>query len=321
MGHSKKCHPIRWLHSLQNKAGAHIGIAEGEDGAFLVDSFRHHELEVTILVLGDAQIGHIAHRGIELGQIAAAGLAVEYGHDLHSRLLRLRNVRVAGAGVTDDANVLVKVNGVHFGQLAGAGNGLENAHSHGDLDIALHSAGGALLNQHGEGGNQHGVQLSGDALSEAVVVGGYESDLLILDPLLEGHNIASHIPDGLHRGAALDVEGVQDILRLGADGSLVGDVVSNGPHLFPVELLGVQLHPVVEVGFVDVQIHHAGVPWIVSLRTVSIISERCSIGKEKTDLPVFAWLSIIRRTRMESTRLEWPYLPVWRTFSEPFPSC
>ena len=123
----------------------------------------------------------------------------------------------------------------------------------------FNGAGNALLDEHGEGGDQHGVQHASLALGKAVVMGGDEGDLLVLDPLLEGHHIAGHLPDLFHGAAALDVKGVQNLLGLGTDNSLVGDVVGNSPHLLPVELLGVQPHPVVKVGLVDVQVHHAGV--------------------------------------------------------------
>ena len=88
---------------------------------------------------------------------------------------------------------------------------------------------------------------------------GHQAQLLVLDPLLEGHDVAGHVPDLFNRSAALDVEGVQDVLGLGTDGGLVGDVVGDGPHLLPVELLGVEEHAAIEVGLVDVQVHHAGI--------------------------------------------------------------
>ena len=184
---------------------------------------------------------------------------MEHGHDLHSGLLRLREIGIAGTGVTDDTDILVKVDGVHFGQLTSSGNGLENAHSHSDLDIALYGAGGTLLDQHGEGWNQHGVQLTGNALGEAVIVRSHKGDLLVLDPLLKSNYILCHIPDGFHGSAALDVEGVQNVLGFGTDGGFIGNIVGNRPHLLPVELLGVQPHTVVQVGLVNVQIHHAGI--------------------------------------------------------------
>ena len=251
--------PVAEFPRAAGEAGAHIGVAEGEDGAFLVHALGHDELEVTVTILGDAEIGDGASSGVELREVAAAGLAVEDGDDLHRGLLGLGDVRVAGAGVADDADVLVKVDGVHFAELTHAGDDLEDAHGHGDLDVALDGAGGALLDEHGEGGNQHGIQLSGHALGKAVVVGGDKAELLILDPLLEGHDVFGHVPDLFDRTAALDVEGIENILRLGADGLLVGDVVGDRPHLLPVKLLGVEPHAVVEVGFVDIQIHHAGV--------------------------------------------------------------
>ena len=161
--------------------------------------------------------------------------------------------------MADDADILVEVDGVHLAQLAAAGNGLEDGHSHGNLDVALDRAGNALLDQHREGGNQHGIQHARLALCKAVIVGGHEGNLLVLDPLLKGNHVLGHIPDLFNRAAALNVEGVQNILRLGADGIFIGDVVSDGPHLLPVELLGVQPHTVVEVRLVDVEVHHAGI--------------------------------------------------------------
>ena len=90
-------------------------------------------------------------------------------------------------------------------------------------------------------------------------MGGDEAQLLLLHPGLEGHQVTGHVPDLLHGAAALDIEGVQNVLGLLADSGLIGDAVSDGPHLLPVELFGVQPHAVIEVGLVDVQIHHAGI--------------------------------------------------------------
>ena len=192
---------------------------------------------------------------------------MEHRHDLHGRLL-LGNIGIAGTGVTDDADILVKVDGVHLAQLAAACDGLEDAHGHGHLDVALHGTGHALLDEHGEGRDQHTVQHTGLALCKAVIVGSDEGNLLILDPLLKGHDILCHVPDLFNGAATLDVESVQNILCLSADGVFIGDVVSDGPHLLPVELLGVEEHPVVQVGFVNVQVHHAGI------RTTNL----CQIG-------------------------------------------
>ena len=102
-----------------------------------------------------------------------------------------------------------------------------------------------LLDEHREGRNQHRVELAGNALGKAVVVRGYHAQLLVLHPLLEGHHILRHVPYLLDGTATLDVEGSQDVLGLGTDGRLVGDVVGYGPHLLPVELLGIDEHAMV----------------------------------------------------------------------------
>ena len=65
----------------------------------------------------------------------------------------------SSAGMADDADVLNEVDGIHFRQLYRAGNGIENAHGHSNLDVALRGAGSALLDEQGKGGNQHGVRL------------------------------------------------------------------------------------------------------------------------------------------------------------------
>ena len=239
--------------------GAHVGVAEHEDGAFLVDAFSYEELEYAVLVLGDGEVGDGAYRRIELGEVAAAGLAVEDGHDLHRGLVSLRDIEVARAAVTDDADVLREVDAVHLGEGAGAADGLEDTHGHGNLHIAFDSASGVLLDEHGEGGDEHGVELAGDALCKSCIVGGNHAELLVLDPLLEGNDVLGHIPNLFDGAATFNLEGVEDVLSLGADGFLVGDVVGNVPHLFPIELLGIDIHAMVEVGLVDVEVHHAGI--------------------------------------------------------------
>ena len=76
------------------EAGTHVGIAKGKDGAGFIDALGNHKLEVAVLVLGNAQIGHRAKVGVELGQVAAAGLAVEHRNDLQGGLL-LGNVSMS----------------------------------------------------------------------------------------------------------------------------------------------------------------------------------------------------------------------------------
>ena len=114
-----------------------------------------------------------------------------------------------------------------------------------------------LLDEHGEGGDEHGVELAGNAQCKSCIVGGNHAELLVLNPLLEGYDVLGHIPNLFDGAATLDLEGVEDVLCLGADGIFVGDVVGDGPHLLPVELLGIDKHAMVEVGLVDVEIHHA----------------------------------------------------------------
>ena len=80
------------------KACTHVGVAEAKDLAFLVHALRCDEFEVAVAVLGDGQIGHRAGVGIELGQVAAASLAVEYGYERSSwwafyRRYRRRRIR------------------------------------------------------------------------------------------------------------------------------------------------------------------------------------------------------------------------------------
>ena len=68
------------------ETGAHVGVAEIEDGAFLIFTLRDYEAEMAISVLRDAQVGHGTRGRIKLCQIAAAGLSVEDRDNLHGRL-------------------------------------------------------------------------------------------------------------------------------------------------------------------------------------------------------------------------------------------
>ena len=252
---------IHELTGADRELHTHVGVTEGKDRAVDVLALGNHKLEVAVAVLRDAQEGDGAVAGIELGEVAAAGLAVEHGDDLERRLLGGRDVGIARAGVADDDDVLGEVDGVHLGKLAGARDGLKDAHGDGDLHIALDRAARALLDEHGERRNEHGVEHAGLTLGIAIVVAGDQTDLLVLDPLLKGNDVLGHLLDGLvaHLGAALDVEGVENLGSLGVHGGLVIDVVGDGPHLLPVKLLGVETQTVVEVGFVDVEVHHARV--------------------------------------------------------------
>ena len=240
------------------ETGAHVGIAEGKDRSVFIDAFRDDKLEVSVPVLRDAEVGNRSEMRIELGQITAARLAVEHRHDLHSGFLR-GNVGIPASAVADDADILVEIDGVHLAQLAHAGDRLQDAHCHGDLDIAFHRTGYALLDQHGKCRDQHAVKHACLALGKAVIMGCHESDLLILNPLFKSDHVFCHFPDSLNRAAAFDLKCIQNVLSFGAYRFFIGDVVGNRPHFLPVKLLGVKMHPVVKVGLVDIQIHHAGV--------------------------------------------------------------
>ena len=110
------------------------------------------------------------------------------------------------------------------------------------------------------------------ALGEAVVVRSNETDFLVFHPLFEGNNVFGHIPNLFDGSATLDIEGVDNIFGLGADCSLVSDIVGNGPHLLPVELFGIYIHAVIKVGLINIEVHHAGI------RT----SDLCEVGIAET---------------------------------------
>ena len=107
-------------------------------------------------------------------------------------------------------------------------------------------------------------------------MGSHKAQLFFLDPLLKGHYIASHIPY-LFDGAILNIEGIQNILGLGTDSSLIVNIVGNGPHLFPVKLLGVEPHSMIKVGFVNIEIHHARI-WTANLGQIGITEAAANLG-------------------------------------------
>ena len=83
------------LATTQRELSAHVGITKGKDLTFLIHTLSNHELEYTILVLCDSQIGNRTRRRLELSEVTTTSLAVEYRHNLHGRLLGLRDVEVA----------------------------------------------------------------------------------------------------------------------------------------------------------------------------------------------------------------------------------
>ena len=96
--------------------GPHIGISKHEDRSFFIDTFRNHKLEHAIRILRDSQVSDWACRWIELSEVATTGLAMEHGHNLHRRLVSLRNVKITRPRMADDADILGKIDAVHFPQ-------------------------------------------------------------------------------------------------------------------------------------------------------------------------------------------------------------
>ena len=133
---------------------------------------------------------------------------------------------------------------------------------------------------------------------------GDESELLVFHPLFEGYHIACHVPHLLYKlvgGAslgALNVEGVEDVEGLGADGLLVGDIVGDGPHLLPVELFGVEPHTVVEVGLVDIEVHHAGIgpSYLCDIGVAEAAAHLCGTAPV-CDLGLHLWVAALHHTR------------------------
>ena len=91
MSSGRRCHMMRRacfapavykLSCAAGKTGSHIGVSEGQDLALLVNAFCYDKLEVTVTVLRNRKIRYRAGIRIELRQIAAAGLAVEYLNNL-----------------------------------------------------------------------------------------------------------------------------------------------------------------------------------------------------------------------------------------------
>ena len=198
---------IHELTARQRELGAHVGIAKGEDFAFLVDALSHHKLEHTVLVLRDSQIGDRTRGRIELGEVTTTSLSMEHRYNLHRWLLGLRDVEVTRTRVSDDADILGEVDRIHLSQRSCARDGLQNTHGHSHLHITLNGTGCMLLDKHRESRNQHRVELACHALCKAIVVRGYHTEFLVLHPLLEGNDILRHIPNLLNGATTLNVEG------------------------------------------------------------------------------------------------------------------
>ncbi|CDD75532.1 unknown [Cryptobacterium sp. CAG:338] len=86
---------------------------------------------------------------------------------------------------------------------------------------------------------------------------GNQAQLFVAYPLFEGQHIAGHLADAFFFVVAFDLEGVVDVGDLCSNRLFIVYVISNNPHALPVELLRVYAHTVIEVGLVDVEVHHA----------------------------------------------------------------
>ena len=164
-------------------------------------------------------------------EIATARLSVENLDDLHGWLF-VRDICISRTAVPDNGGIFIEVNGIHLCKLAGTGNGFQYAHSHGYLHVAFNGTGRALLDQHGESGNQHAVQHARFALSKSVIVGGNQTEFFILDPLLKGDDIFCHLPyffyevRGILAGCALIavMGGLDDVFNLNAWVKLIAQI-------------------------------------------------------------------------------------------------
>ena len=149
-----------------------------------------------------------------------------------------------------------------------------------------------LFDEHRECRNQHGVKLTSDTLCKSSIVGSYHTQFLVFYPLFESNDVLGHIPYLFNRAATLNLEGVEDVLGLSFDGSLVGDVIGDSPHLLPVELLGIDEHTMVEVGLVDVEIHHARIR-TADLGDVRIAETAAHLGSTAPvfDFSLYLWVA------------------------------
>ena len=100
---------------------SHVCITEGKDRSFLVYTLSYNELEVSVIILSDCKVGYRACVWIELCQVSAACFAVEYRHDFHGWFL-VGDGSVTASGMSDDADVIVEIDGVQLRKLACTGN-------------------------------------------------------------------------------------------------------------------------------------------------------------------------------------------------------
>ena len=93
---------------------SHVGISKCKNRSLFVHAFRNNKFEITIPILCDSKIGYISNRRIELCQITTARLTMKYIYDFHRWLSRLRDIRISGTRMTDNANIIVEIDGIHL---------------------------------------------------------------------------------------------------------------------------------------------------------------------------------------------------------------
>ena len=232
---------------------------------------------MTVFILRNSKICNISDWRIKLRQISAARLAMKNINDFHGRFFRLRYISISRSGVADNTDILIEIDRIHLRKLTGSGDCFQNAHCHCNFHITLYGTGCTLFDQHGKCRDQHAVQFSGNPFGKAVIMGCHHAKLFFFHPLFKCNDIFCHIPYGLYRCTALDVKGIQNLLCLGADCGLICNRIRDCPYFLPVELFRIKSHPVVKIGFIDIQVHHSRI-WSSDLGNIGVAESSAYLG-------------------------------------------
>ena len=93
-------------------------------------------------------------------------------------------------------------------------------------------------------------------------MGCHHSKIFLFYPFFKCHNVFCHIPYRLN-GSCFSVfvrcyiKCLKNIFRLCPDCILVCDMICDCPHFFPVKLFCIKSHAVIQIGFINIQIHHS----------------------------------------------------------------
>ena len=128
--------------------------------------------------------------------------------------------------------------------------------------------------------------------------------MFVLYPFFKSNNVFGHIPYFLNGAAALNIECIKDILCFCPDCLLICNIISDRPHLLPVELFCVEEHSVIEVCLINIQIHHTRI-WSSDLRNVSLTESSSYLSSLAPvfDLSLNAWISAFYNTCDNSVSL------------------